>query len=257
MMKKTIVVLAGMLLLLMPAVIAENSDIAVSDHSVVIEGTSVEEHLSLSNTGDQNCTGLSFWVMQDVQSVEILFEGVSVEFFVEGNLRVVNLSTENLSFEPTDSASVVLSYELPSGADSFEKRFQFPTQSYEVQYNGRTLCFGESLVAGQMIDIQLSTLTPATSDSTYLIIIASLIVLLVILVVLLLRKRKTVERREVESESKEVLKTKKELLVSLLKDLEKKHRAQDISDTTYSKVKSIFKQQAVNVMKKLDESEKN
>lgn len=256
-MKKTIVVLAGVLLLLMPAVIAENSDIAASEHSVVIEGNSVEEQLFLSNTGLVNSTSLSFWVMQDVQTVEILIDGVSVDYFVEGNLRVVNLSSKNLSFAPGESVSVVLSYDLPSGADSFEKRFQFPTQSYEVEYNSRILCFGESLVAGQMIDIQLSTLTPATSDSTYLIIIGALIVLLVILVVLLLRKRKTVERREVESESSEVLKTKKELLVSLLKDLEKKHRAQDISDTTYNKVKSNFKQQAVNVMKKLDESEKN
>jgi len=256
-MKKTIVVLAGLLLLLMPAVIAENSDIAASEQSVVIEGNSVEEQLSLSNTGLVNSTSLSFWVMQDVQSVEILIDGVSVDFFVEGNLRVVNLSSKNLSFAPGESVSVLLSYDLPSGADSFEKRFQFPIQSYEVEYNGRILCFAESLIAGQMIDIQLSTLTPATSDSTYLIIIGALIVLLVILVVLLLRKRKTVERREVESESSEVLKTKKELLVSLLKDLEKKHRAQDISDTTYNKVKSNFKQQAVNVMKKLDESEKN
>ena len=50
-----------------------------------------------------------------------------------------------------------------------------------------------------------------------------------------------------------MLATKKALLLSLLKDVEKKHRAKDISDETYNKLKEEYKQQAVTVMKKLED----
>ena len=38
----------------------------------------------------------------------------------------------------------------------------------------------------------------------------------------------------------------------MLKDIEKQHRGKQVSDETYSKLKSEFKQQAVAVMQKLE-----
>ena len=43
----------------------------------------------------------------------------------------------------------------------------------------------------------------------------------------------------------------------MLKELEKQHRAQTISDETYTKLKDEYKQQAVDVMKQLDDLQKN
>jgi len=43
------------------------------------------------------------------------------------------------------------------------------------------------------------------------------------------------------------------LLLSILKDIEKKHRSKDISDETYHKLKDEYKQQAVEVMKKIED----
>jgi hypothetical protein len=42
----------------------------------------------------------------------------------------------------------------------------------------------------------------------------------------------------------------------LLKDLEKQYRAKSVSDETYTKIKDEYKQQAVDVMKKLDDLKK-
>ena len=41
--------------------------------------------------------------------------------------------------------------------------------------------------------------------------------------------------------------------MSLLKDLEKQYRAKSISDDTYSKLKDEYKQQALEVMRKLED----
>jgi len=42
--------------------------------------------------------------------------------------------------------------------------------------------------------------------------------------------------------------------MSILKDIEKQHRAKQISDDTYNKLKDIYKQQAVETMKKLEDT---
>ena len=41
--------------------------------------------------------------------------------------------------------------------------------------------------------------------------------------------------------------------MSILKDLEKQHRSKSVSDETYDKLKDEYKQQAVEVMKKIEE----
>jgi len=67
-----------------------------------------------------------------------------------------------------------------------------------------------------------------------------------------MRKQRTKAKKSIV-ESEETLTTKKALLLSLLKDVEKKHRSKDISDETYNKLKEEYKQQAVAVMKKLED----
>jgi hypothetical protein len=67
-----------------------------------------------------------------------------------------------------------------------------------------------------------------------------------------MRKQRTKAKKSIV-ESEETLTTKKALLLSLLKDVEKRHRSKDISDETYNKLKEEYKQQAVDVMKKLED----
>jgi len=53
-------------------------------------------------------------------------------------------------------------------------------------------------------------------------------------------------------DSEELLTTKKALLMEVLKDIEKKHRAKQISDDTYHKLRDQYKQEAVETMKQLE-----
>jgi hypothetical protein len=58
-------------------------------------------------------------------------------------------------------------------------------------------------------------------------------------------------------ESEELLTLRKTILLNALKDVEKQHRAKTVSDDTYNKLKDELKQQAVGVMKQLDDIQKN
>ena len=43
--------------------------------------------------------------------------------------------------------------------------------------------------------------------------------------------------------------------MSILKDIEKQHRSKQISDDTHHKLKEYYKQQAVEIMRKLEDKE--
>ena len=79
-----------------------------------------------------------------------------------------------------------------------------------------------------------------------------MVIILIASTLLLMRKQRTKAKKSIV-ESDETLATKKALLLSVLKDIEKKHRSKDISDDTYNKLKEEYKQQAVEVMKKIDD----
>ena len=88
-----------------------------------------------------------------------------------------------------------------------------------------------------------------------------IIVTIVLLVIFLgvttyysFRKQKSYKIKEIGSESEEFLQAKKNLLMSLLKDLEKQHRANKISDDTHHKLKADFKQQTLETMGKLEKN---
>jgi len=59
--------------------------------------------------------------------------------------------------------------------------------------------------------------------------------------------------KDIAGESEELLNTKKMLLMSFLKDIEKQHRSKQISDDTYHKLKERYKQEAVEAMKQLED----
>ena len=70
---------------------------------------------------------------------------------------------------------------------------------------------------------------------------------------LVLVRKKRAPSVSTERESQELLTTKKTLYLAMLKDIEKQHRGKQISDETYTKLKSEYKQHAVTVMQKLED----
>ena len=83
--------------------------------------------------------------------------------------------------------------------------------------------------------------------------IALLSILAVVSTFYLIKKKKSSKIRKIVSESEEMLNAKKSLLVSVLKEIEKKHRSKQISDDSYHKLRELYKEQAVETIKKLDD----
>ena len=230
--------------------------------SISDSGLDVEENIKVTNAAYVNITSVKFWIQQDAFDVEILAVGsgdLLSSIVIGSNTRECNLSQYNLSLTHGDTLDIRLTYTLPTDTKYFVKTILYDTTSLSVTYGSDELYRGEHLVyygtESNSVQILLHIPTEAPVNIVYIIVIFLLVVLLVASTLLLMRKqRKKAKKSIVESE--ETLSTKKTLLLSFLKDVEKKHRAKDISDETYNKLKEEYKQQAVNVMKKLEDIKK-
>ncbi|HEC94870.1 MAG TPA: hypothetical protein ENI45_02765 [Thermoplasmatales archaeon] len=113
---------------------------------------------------------------------------------------------------------------------------------------------GENLKKGTQIFTSLTKQIVKQAETTnlYLIyLVAVLAVIILILVYYTIKGKETAKPKTYES--KEILSTKKEILMNVLKEIEKKHRAKEISDESYNRLKEEYKRDAVEVMRKLEE----
>ena len=124
--------------------------------------------------------------------------------------------------------------------------------SLSVTFNDEPLYQVQKVQSESSFSLRLYEPTEAPLNITYIVIIFLLVVILITSTLLLLRKQRAKAKRSIV-ESEEILGTKKALLLTLLKDIEKQHRSKTVSDDTYNKLKEEYKQQAVDVMKKLED----
>jgi hypothetical protein len=156
-----------------------------------------------------------------------------------------------------ETVTIDLTYYLPINTVFFEKTFL--EQSSDVKIFFEESKIFESNVQAEDSEIQVKIIKTVQPDSFNLYTIM-LIVLLVIIIIVTsyyaFIKRKNGKERKRQLESSEVLETEKALLLSLLKDIEKMHRNQKISDDSYHKLKSYYKNQTVEIMSALEEEKK-
>jgi hypothetical protein len=268
-MKKTIVIILLSILAitaLYPSVCAADAGVRIDQELITISPTNtgllVEKTIQVTNSGTENATTLRFWIQQDIQDAVKITElqsGKELTPVITGNIRTCNLSASNLSMTPITSLTLQITYHLPSNAENFIQTLLYNTTLLSVTYENKDLFQGEHLLYGadanNQIQILLYKPTEAPLNITMIIIIF-LSVIIVFAVLLLLLKKQRSKTKKAVAESEETLATKKTLLLSLLKDLEKQYRAKSISDETYTKIKDEYKQDAVEVMKKLDDLKK-
>jgi hypothetical protein len=167
------------------------------------------------------------------------------------NIYQANLST--LDIEMDSQPKLELSYSIDKNSESFKKDLLRNTSSIKVVFDDITLYTASNLMmdAGFTLSLYKPTETPL---SLYLIIgVILILILLVVVTIYALKKPKAAKTKKSVGESEELLSTKKSLLMTILKDIEKQHRAKQISDDTYHKLKEQYKQEAVNAMKKLED----
>jgi hypothetical protein len=226
------------------------------------KGLLVEEDIKVTNNDQANATLLRFWIQQDANDVMIAAKQSGMELvpLVTGYVRACNLTEANLTIHPTKSLSIQITYYLPSTAEIFEQTLLYDTTLFTVTYNDQTLFQGEHLLSAvdttNTLQIRLykPTEAPLSMVTIIIIFVIAVVVLGALLFVLKRQRSKTKKSSLVESE--EMLSTKKSLLLSLLKDLEKQYRAKSISDETYTKLKDEYKQQAIDTMKRLEDIKK-
>ena len=246
----------------LPMVSAYDLGVTIEQQIITISisdsGLAVEENIKVNNNEYENVTSLRFWIQQDAPDVEILAveSGTYLSSIVIGsNIQECNLSKHNLSINPEDTLDIKLTYTLPTDTKHFIKTILYDTASLSITYEEDELYRGEHNTESNSVRILLHRPTETLVNIVYIIIIFLLVVILIASTLLLMRKQRTKAKKSIV-ESKETLTTKKALLLSLLKDVEKKHRSKDISDETYNKLKEEYKQQAVDVMKKLEDIKK-
>ena len=246
----------------LPMVSAYDLGVTVEQQIITISisdsGLAVEENIKVNNNEYENVTSLRFWIQQDAFDVKILAveSGTHLSSIIIGsNRRECTLSKHNLSINPEDTLDIRLTYTLPTDTKHFIKTILYDTASLSITYEEDELYQGDYLVnntESNSVRILLHRPTETLVNIVYIVIIFLLVVILIASTLLLMRKQRRKAKKSIV-ESEETLTTKKALLLSLLKDVEKKHRSKDISDETYNKLKEEYKQQAVDVMKKLED----
>ncbi|MFO7677321.1 MAG: hypothetical protein R6V50_02935 [Thermoplasmatota archaeon] len=262
---KTIIIALLVATTILPLAQASENGIETDIHTITlsISGSGIEviENLKISALSPE-FTHFQFWIQQDASNIELFAvdAGIPLTFTIlDSSTRECNLSKFNLTLSQNQTIDLRLSYTLPTQTREFVKKVFYPTNLLTITYQNNELYRGEykrqTIDQPSSLRILLHQPTEAPVNIMYIILIFILVVILIASTLLLMRKQRRNIKKSV-TESEEVLKSKKALLLSVLKDVEKKHRAKEISDATYTKLKEDYKQQAVDVMKKLEIAKK-
>lgn len=233
--------------------------------SLASKGLQVDETITMTNNGPENATLLRFWIQQNAQDTTIIATQSDTELVpvTSGNVRTCNLSAANLTIGAGKTLSITLTYFLSTTEQYFVQTLLYNTGSLSVVYKDETteltLFQAEHLTynpeESNTLQIRLNKPTEAPLNISILVIVFLVVLVVLASLLLLLRKQRSKSKKGVV-ESEETLMTKKSLLLSLLKELEKQYRAQSVSNETYTKLKEEYKAQAVDAMKKLDDLKK-
>jgi hypothetical protein len=256
-MKRKLVLLAvGIILVslsMMPT--AYSQDFISANHEIVIltgdEKTNVKETITLQGGANEYVGLVDLWIQDGAGDINIFVKGSKIEPTYSGNLYTINLSSMGIEF--TSQPSIEITYTLDKNIKNFQKDLLRNTSALKITFNDNLLYKGSNLATLSSFELLLYQPTE-TPLSIYLIVgILLVVILLAVVTSYMLRRQRTTKIKKFASESEELLATKKGLLMELLKELEKQHRANQISDDTYHKLKEQYKQETVEAMKHLED----
>lgn len=256
-MKEKLIILAvTMLTCLLIINVVSAEEMNSTSHEITIntgeKEITVKETIILMGSTDENFEFFNFWIQNGAYDIDLFVKGTTVPYNrTSDNLYLSNISVLELDMDSL--LNIEINYKLNKNLERFQKEIIRNTSSINVEFDEITLYTAGNLVSGAGFTLSLYKPTEAPL-SIYLIAgVLLIIILLVVVTIYALKKPKTTKIKKITSESEELLSTKKQLLMTLLKDIEKQHRAKQITDDTYHKLKEQYKQEAVEAMKKLEE----
>lgn len=251
----SLVIVITVALTLLGAMASEEDINTIDIHQITITTEdsylSINEVIRVQGESNESYDTITVWVHSDADNVNILVDSETPDSITQnGSEYICNISS--FAIEKEDTTVVTISYELGKVTE-FTRQILRSTNALKVTFDQKELFTGTNLVVGTSITIQLYEPTEPTLNWYIIVIVFLAIILLVVIVMYTFRKQKSVKVKEIAGGSEELLNTKKALLMSLLKDIEKQHRANQISDDTYYKLKECYKQEAVEAMKQLED----
>lgn len=255
---KLIILAVTMLTCLLIFNVTSADEISSTSHKITIttgeKDITVKEIIILTGSSDENIDLFNFWIQNGAYDIRLFVKGTSVTFNeTSDNIYLSNISSLELDMD--SQPKVEINYKINKNNERFQKELIRNTSSINVVFDDITLYTSTNLAIGAGFTLSLYKPTEAPL-SIYLIAgVLLIIILLVVVTIYALKKPKTTKIKKITSESEELLSTKKKLLMEILKDIEKQHRAKQITDDTYHKLKEQYKQEAVEAMKQLEELE--
>jgi len=241
------------------AILAHGQDVNIIKYNVIIttnEDTySVVETLTVDTVTSDS---IIIWLQDEAKDISIVINGSTIE----PDSIVNNRYTLNIS--KLEVTTIDITYNLSLDTFEFVKKIQYNSTSISINLDEINLFTGRDLLSGNSLNValhippigakekEITTIYKAPDWYYYLIIVLIVIVILSFLIPS--KKQKIKTKTTVTVGSEELLSTKKALLMNLLKEVEKQHRAKQISDDTYHKLKDQYKQEAVDAMKKLEDT---
>ena len=267
MLKKLATIFVAIILMVIgSAILVYGQDVSTSTYDIKItmneDSISVTESLTVGATSAET---LIFWIQDGATDIEILINGsdIAYEQTLGENTYQCNVSELDI----TADTSIQVTYKLDKDTDGFEKTLQYNITSISITFDEIEIYTSSNLASGNSFNVALQKPTQVQTrteteikenvPSWYYAILVILIILVALSFIFPSKKSKTQKsttKKQVKgSESEELLATKKALLMEVLKDIEKKHRAKKISDDTYNKLKDQYKQDTVEAMKQLED----
>jgi hypothetical protein len=232
-------------------------NIETENHKIVIskngDAVSVKETIEIIGNSQGNYDFIYFSVNSDAENINVLIQNSEVSFTPKEDKDRYLCNITSFEIPQQSSIQMSISYSIPSSVKIFEKTFVRNSTNVSITFNEKTIYSGTNLNEGNNFRLLLYEPTEAPISWYIILSILLLVILLAVSTIYSFRKQKTTKIRETSFESEELLQTKKNLLMSLLKDLEKQHRGKKISDETHNKLKEQYKQQAVETMRKIDD----
>jgi len=225
---------------------------------ISIDATTEEDSISVIETIDTDVAiegNISFWIQNGATEIDVLVDGSSVAYDSVGDNEYIS---DISALELTDESTVQITYLLTKDTTNFEKTLLYNITSLTITYDDTEIYSGTNLKTDSTINIALPEELQTTTQTNEVIpiwVYAIILILVILLIASFARpsKKQKSTKKESLADSQELLSTKKAILMEILKEIEKKHRAKQISDETYHKLKDKYKQEAVEAMKRLDD----
>jgi len=239
----------------LPVTIASDEGMITQNHQITISTgedlVSINEVLTIKGESNESYNILTVWVQSLAKDVNI-YVNSKVPDSIEQNGSEYNCNISSFGIKKMDYIQVTISYNLDKD-EEFIKTVVRSTDIISVTFNQKKIFSETNLAPGTTFNLKLYETTETSLYLYITVFIIMIIILIIVFAMYTLRKQKSAKMKDIASGSEELLNTKKTLLMSLLKEIEKQHRANQISDDTYHKLKERYKQEAIEAMKRLED----